>query len=562
MSEKEKVTSSEEITEKIEETVTEEKVKKEKTKKDKKFNSKKLKHGAMATAFTCMFIAVVVLVNVIATILFDKYPITLDLTENKIYSISEDAEKYVKKIDKKVTVTVLANRDDFESFGDEYTKTAAEILDKYRKHNDNIEVKYIDFLSNPDIMGDYADQKNLGAYDIIFETSSVDSQGNKFKRVKVVGLMDMVNIKEEILEYYVSAGYDTASIDSEIETYVMNYGHSSTFSLYNSYGMLGTSNAETAFVSAFMAVADDNPITITFLNANRSEAELPYFKSLLDANGYMVNEINISTDEIPEDTNVLVMAAPKLDYTSEEIDKIDKFLDNDGNLKKSLIYMASVEQGETPNIDEFLEEYGLVIENSIIGEYEEGYYYSGNPFLTRQFMVGEYYLDGFDANENAYFYVPYSRAITPLYEEDGMKVVWTYLASSSNAYTVDIDTEEKKQTGMLYSMAIGAKSKFVEDAEGNVSSDFSHVIAFGTEGFFADSALASAMFENSDMIITMLNEITNKKQGIIITPKAVNAVTFDINEKQANMLKYTFVFIIPAVILITGFVIYLRRKNK
>ena len=41
MSEKEKVTSSEEITEKIEETVTEEKVKKEKTKKDKKFNSKK-----------------------------------------------------------------------------------------------------------------------------------------------------------------------------------------------------------------------------------------------------------------------------------------------------------------------------------------------------------------------------------------------------------------------------------------------------------------------------------------------------------------------------------------
>ncbi|MBQ8378246.1 MAG: Gldg family protein, partial [Oscillospiraceae bacterium] len=407
-----------------------------------------------------------------------------------------------------------------------------------------------------------ADQKNLGAYDIIFETSSVDSQGNKFKRVKVVGLMDMVNIKEEILEYYVSAGYDTASIDSEIETYVMNYGHSSTFSLYNSYGMLGTSNAETAFVSAFMAVVDDNPITITFLNANRSEAELPYFKSLLDANGYMVNEINISTDEIPEDTNVLVMAAPKLDYTSEEIDKIDKFLDNDGNLKKSLIYMASVEQGETPNIDEFLEEYGLVIENSIIGEYEEGYYYSGNPFLTRQFMVGEYYLDGFDADENAYFYVPYSRAITPLYEEDGMKVVWTYLASSSNAYTVDIDTEEKKQKGMLYSMVIGAKSKFVEDAEGNVSSDFSHVIAFGTEGFFADSALASAMFENSDMIITMLNEITNKKQGIIITPKAVNAVTFDINEKQANMLKYTFVFIIPAVILITGFVIYLRRKNK
>ena len=538
------------------------KVKKEKTEKDKKFNSKKLKHGAMATAFTCVFVALIVLVNVIATILFDKYPITLDLTENKIYSISEDAEKYVKQIDKKVYVTVLANRDDFESFGDEYTRTAAEILDKYRKHNDNIEVKYIDFLSNPDVMSDYADQTNLGAYDIIFETRSTDSEGNEFKRVKVVGLMDMVNIKDEIIEYYVSAGYDTSSITSEIETYVLNYGHSQTFSLYKSYGMLGASNAETAFVSAFMAVADDNPVTITFLNANRNEAELNYFKSLLDANGYMVNEINISTDQIPEDTNVIVMAAPKLDYTAEELDKIDKFLDNNGDLKKSLIYMASAEQGDTPNIDEFLEEYGIKIEKAIIGEFEEGYYYSGNPFLTRQFMVGKYYLDGFDAKENAYFYVPYSRAVKPLYEEDGMKTVWTYLASSSNAYTVDMKTEEKKQTGILYSMVIGAKGKFVQDEDGNTSTDFSHVIAFGTEGFFADSALAASMFENSDMIITMLNEITNKKQGLIITPKAVNAVTFDINEKQANLLKYTFVFIIPIVTFVIGLVVYLRRKNK
>ena len=67
------------------------KEKKLKDKKERKFNSKKFKHGAMATAFTCVFIAVVVLVNVVATILFDRFPITIDLTENKIYSVSEDA---------------------------------------------------------------------------------------------------------------------------------------------------------------------------------------------------------------------------------------------------------------------------------------------------------------------------------------------------------------------------------------------------------------------------------------------------------------------------------------
>ena len=530
--------------------------------KTKKFNTKKLKHGAMATVFTCVFVAVIVLVNIIATVLFDKYPITLDLTENKIYSISEEAEKYVKKINKNVKITVLAKRDDFESFGGEYTKSAAELLDKYGKYNKKIEIEYIDFLSNPDVMSDYADQTGLGAYDIIFETRSVDSKGNEFKRIKVVGLMDMVNIKDEVYEMYAQSGYDTASIANEIEQYVAGYGHYQTFNLYNSYGMLGTSNAENAFVSAFMSVADENPVTITFVKSNRNETELTYFKSLLEANGYLVNEIDISTSEIPEDSDILVVAAPKLDYTSEEITKLDEFLSNDGNLGKSLIYMASVKQAETPNIDEFLEEYGLKIERKSIAENEQGYYYGSNPYWTKQFLVGEYYLDDYNASENAWYYVPYSRAIKPLYEEDGMKAVWPYLSSSANAYEVDIETNKSEQTGVLYSMAIGAKGKFSADVDGSSIKDFSHVIAFGTEHFFVDEGLASSTFENNKLIISLLNGLTGKHQELVISPKSVTAVSFDVDEKQANILKYTYVFIIPAVILITGFVVYLRRKNK
>lgn len=553
---------SEKIKDEALETNTEQTTKKvKKDKKDKnKFNTKKLKHGAMATAFTCVFIAVVVLVNVIATVIFDRFPITIDLTENKIYSISEEAEEYVKKIDKKVTVTVLAKKDDFESFGGEYTKSASELLEKYRKTNSNIEVRYIDFLSNPDIMSEYADQSTLGSYDVIFETSSKDSDGNEFKRVKVVGLMDMVNIKDEIYEYYVSAGYDSSAIDSEVQSYVVGYGHSQTFSLYNSYGMLGTSNAESAFVSALMTVADDSAITVTFLNAERNEAELTYFKSLLNANGYIVNEINITTEEIPSDTNVLVMPAPKLDYTTEEIEKVDKFLDNNGELKKNLIYMASIEQGDTPNIDEFLEEYGLKIEKTLIGDAQSSY--ASDPFKTFQTLVGEYYLNSFDGTENSYYYVPYSRPVTALYEEDGMKVVWKYLASSSKAYEADLEKETVEQNGTLYSFCIGAKCKFTTDDEGNNIQDYSHILAFGTEGFFDDSVLATTQFKNGDLIISMLNEITGKKQDIVLKPKSVNAVTFDITDKQATVLKYTFVFVIPILTLVIGLVVYIRRKNK
>ena len=92
------------------------KEKKLKDKKERKFNSKKFKHGAMATAFTCVFIAVVVLVNVVATILFDRFPITIDLTENRYIPFQRTQGDYIEGINKEVTVTVLATEDALKTF--------------------------------------------------------------------------------------------------------------------------------------------------------------------------------------------------------------------------------------------------------------------------------------------------------------------------------------------------------------------------------------------------------------------------------------------------------------
>lgn len=527
-------------------------------KEKKKFNGKKLKHGAMATAFTCVFIALVVLVNVIATVIFDKFPITIDLTENKIYSVSEDAKEYIEKINKDVTITVLAAEDDFENvqYGSDYTKQASELLEKYRKYNSKISVRFVDYLSNPDVLKDYTETQSLEQYDIIFETKSVDENGNEFKRIKVVKPMDLVNLTDEI-EESISNYYGSK------DTFIQYSGGSyQTFIQCAYYKFIESSNAESAFTSALMSVADENPVKVTFLNTNRNETELSYFKSLLEANAYVVEEINVSTEEIPEDTNIIVMAAPKVDYTAEEIDKLDAFLNNDGKLEKHLLYMASIEQGKTPNIDEFLEEYGLEITHEVIGETDTNNYYYGNQYATVQYIVGESYLEDFSKGADALIYAPFARVVNVLYEEDGMKRTEPYLSSSTSASAVDIDTNKAEERGALYSMAFGSKVRFADDSEGGDLTRYSHVIAFGTDYFFMDDNLGAPQFKNSDFIITLFNGITNKTEGVIITPKSVGAVTFDVNEKQANILKYTYVFIIPAIILITGLVVYIRRKNK
>ena len=121
MSKLEKINESQEnlstpVEDLLKQAVSEEKAKDdlpEENNKKKKTEHKKLKHGFMSTAFTVAFVAVIVLVNVVATALFDRYPITFDLTENNAFSISDKSEEYVKKIDTDVLITVFAKEDDF-----------------------------------------------------------------------------------------------------------------------------------------------------------------------------------------------------------------------------------------------------------------------------------------------------------------------------------------------------------------------------------------------------------------------------------------------------------------
>lgn len=58
--------------------------KEKKDKKEKKGISKKLKHSTLSLILTIVVICAVVLVNVTATMLFERYPLAWDMTDKKI----------------------------------------------------------------------------------------------------------------------------------------------------------------------------------------------------------------------------------------------------------------------------------------------------------------------------------------------------------------------------------------------------------------------------------------------------------------------------------------------
>ena len=533
--------------------------KKDKNKKEKKkFNAKKLKHGTMATVLTCVFVAVLVLINVVTTMLFDKYPITIDLTSDKIYSVSDESEEYVKNVSVDVQVTVFADEDTFTNYS-AYNKQAVELLKNYCKLNHHITYRFMDIDSNPDVVREYSD--SISQFDIVFETNT-EVDGEKVQRTKLVTPVDLVNFSDaytsEFLSYYQQQGVTEQDL-------IDNYGALNFVSYMSQYGYIESSNAEQAYTSALMTVTDPNPIYVTFLTGRSEVTELTYFKTLLTANGYNVNSVDITKEDIPDDTSVIVVPAPQTDYLDTEVTKISDFLNNGDNLGKQLIYVASYSQSSTPNLDEFLAEYGIDIGEGVICETYSGDYYNYPCITTATDLSDSFKQDV--VTENPVIASEFCRPVNVLFDEQGMQSTEQYIMSTQNAYTANIEVAnsdikigDKLTSGTQCYFAVGSKAKFLNDSEGTTV--YSNILAFGSEYLLNDNILSAEQYQNREYFLSVLNGITHKTDGVTITPKTIAGNIFDITELQKSVLKYTFCLGVPVIVLIIGIVVWARRKNK
>lgn len=527
--------------------------KEKKTKDGKKFNAKKLKHGTMATVFTCVFVALLVLVNVVTTMLFDRYPITIDLTTNKIYSVSNDTEDYVKKVNVDVQVTIFADENTYTNYSS-YNKQAVELLKNYCKLNHHITYRFVDIDSHPEIVKEYTD--TVSQFDMIFETKTkVD--GKEISRTRKLGMLDLLTFKDEFQQKLSQSGYS-------IDTLAQQAGGDLSFlSYYGSY--VESSNAEQAFTSALMTVTDPNPVYVTILTGRSELTQLTYFQTLLTANGYNVNTVDITSEDIPKDTDVVVIPAPKTDYLEEDITKVSDFLNNDGNLGKQLLYIASYGQEDTPNLDEFLSEYGLSVGKGVICESDSGKYYN-SPCVTVASTVSDNFTQDV-STENPAILSALCRPVNTLFDEQDMVSTDAYLKSSDSAYTANVDISQTTGQvnigdalvkGQQNYMAVGSKAKFTDDNK----TLYSSVIAVGSEGMLSDTYLQYSQYQNSEYFISVINGLTGKTAGITITPKTITGNVFDITQQQKTVLEWTFCLGVPVVVLIVGIVIWARRKNK
>jgi hypothetical protein len=69
-------------------------------------------------------------------------------------------------------------------------------------------------------------------------------------------------------------------------------------------------------------------------------------------------------------------------------------------------------------------------------------------------------------------------------------------------------------------------------------------------------------YNNANFILNALNYVSGKDKSAVIPQKNLEQQVITIDQKQADTVRNIVVYLIPAIVVICGIVVFVRRKNK
>lgn len=506
----------------------------------RKFNIRNFKRGTFAVIFTLVFIGVLVLVNIIVGILSERFDTSADLTTGGMYTIDEQTENFVKDLDHDITITVLNSESNFEALGTVY-KQVNEILKKMELATERITIDYLLLDQNPTFASKFTSLgETVDSNYIIVECPDMD-------RYRIITADQYVTIDQEAYyEAYYSAYYSGTSFNASDYIY---------------------SNIEQEAVSAMMYVANDELVRIAFTEGY-GELDSTALRDLLKKNGYEVETINLTqVEQINTDIDFVVMFAPTMDVDVDNLTKLDNFLDNGGQFDKNVIYFASTSQPETPNIEGFLNDWGLSVGYEAIGQSDTSKIIALtgtlNPYIHLQNICDTNYAGGTYGN-NLYFYGMNMRPVKQIWENGtkGNIEQEIILQSYDNAFLSPLIQQGDEEFSLDTAESGVFNNAIVAYRVHSTNQNVSRLVAFGSEYFAYDMFLEYSNANNSTFLVNMFNYICGREEGITITPKSFSTSGFDMTAGTANTLGVVLCIVIPVIVIVLGIVIWVRRRHR
>ena len=448
---------------------------------------KRGRFSAGSTVMVFVFVGIILLVNAIS-FNFNKQ---FDITELSQFTITTQTKDVLADVSEPIDVLCF-----FTPEHDDYGigAYATSLLDEYQLYSDELNVKTID----PDAHPDQAREYSISQYQtVVFETE----------------LGRRTVFPDEIMAM-----------------------------------------AEHAFTSAILEVTGTVQKTVYFLTGHgeaSTSAEYGYAALTLGDALYKVYDLDLmSTQQVPDDCSVLIIAAPVTAFNTLEINIIRNYIDNDGSV------ILLVNPDNTPDdIKSLLAEYYLQIEPGTIIDPSAYYSTMDNPIIPRtqnEFGLTEVYFPGAAAIKTLPD-SPENIVSAPLFYTSA------YSWSEKN-FDPNEEPEFNEATENLGARAIGVLVAVDPPTEEDdtTTQPYTQIIVVGDSDFATNTHFFNS--DNAYQFLSMVEYLTSGEEITSIDRKVLSYRSLIVTSGEESLIRVLSVGLLPALILIVGSVIWWRRR--
>lgn len=469
--------------------------------------------SVFSTGMIAIVVALTVVVNLIASALPETYT-QIDATSQKLYSITEDTEKYLDTLKDDVTLYVMVNKN---SKDDNVDRT----LQKYASASKHVKVKYVDPNVTPTFASKYTDSD-------VTSNSIIVVCGDRSK---------VIDYNSDIYEY----SYDSS---------------------YN-YSVTGY-DCEGQVTAAIQYVTSESTTNVYELTGHDESTLSGDFSEVFQKRFMNVESLSLLTvDAIPEDCQALFITAPQSDLSEDDLSKLSQYLGNGGKIYLSIDYSK---WNDLTNFKKLLSDNNIETTESLLAETDRSYYYQSPFYLLPNVENTE--VSSSVAGMTQVF-VPYSVGLTYTGEDDSnvtsfmttsdttiAKAAANIAAVQSQADAANIASVQDGDTQGQYSLGM-----MVTNENGG------ELCVLGSAMMCTDSANQIVSGHNATLFNGIVNALVttddeNSDNAVVIAAKDYTVSNLTVSANAMLVYGILWGIFMPIVLIIIGIIVWARRRKR
>ena len=469
--------------------------------------------SVFSTGMIAIVVALTVVVNLIASALPETYT-QIDATSQKLYSITEDTEKYLDTLKDDVTLYVMVNKN---SKDDNVDRT----LQKYASASKHVKVKYVDPNVSPTFASKYTDSD-------VTSNSIIVLCGDRSK---------VIDYNSDIYEY----SYDSS---------------------YN-YSVTGY-DCEGQVTAAIQYVTSESTTNVYELTGHDESTLSGDFSEVFQKRFMNVGSLSLLTvDAIPEDCQALFITAPQSDLSEDDLSKLSQYLGNGGKIYLSIDYSK---WNDLTNFKKLLSDNNIETTESLLAETDRSYYYQSPFYLLPNVENTE--VSSSVAGMTQVF-VPYSVGLTYTGEDDSnvtsfmttsdttiAKAAANIAAVQSQADAANIASVQDGDTQGQYSLGM-----MVTNENGG------ELCVLGSAMMCTDSANQIVSGHNATLFNGIINALVttddgNSDNAVVIAAKDYTVSNLTVSANAMLVYGILWGIFMPIALIIIGIIVWARRRKR